>query len=54
MTQIEAPKIPDTEPDDTSRQHATEEVAEDIATPTVTETVAPMLPKPKGWKRIFG
>lgn len=54
LTQIEAPKIPDTEPDDMSRPDATGEVAVDIATPKVPETIAPALPKPKGWKRIFG
>ena len=54
LTQIEAPKAADTEPDDMSRQDATGEVAEEIATPTVPETIAPALPKPKGWKRIFG
>ena len=54
LTRIEAPKIPDPEPDDMSRQDATGEVAEDITTPTVPETVAPILPNPKGWKRIFG
>ncbi len=54
LTQIEAPKTPDTEPDDMSRQDATEEVAEDIATPTMPETIAQVLPKPRGWKRIFG
>ena|GEM_PF-2632752 len=54
LTQIEAPKARDTEADDMSRQDATGEVAEEIATPTTLEIIAAAPSKPKGWKRIFG